>query len=69
MTQMLTRAIGKAIAGVRTSSNMKLQTSRVQVGFGSWIWNDSDAYQGNGQSHSWRDDEQCSGRLWKLDKE
>ena len=61
MIQTLTRAMGKAIAGA-TSSN-------VQVGFGCWIRNDSDAYQGNRQSHSWHDDEQCSGRLWMLDKE
>jgi hypothetical protein len=37
MTQTLTRAMGKAIAGAKTRN--------VQVGFGSWIRNDSDAYQ------------------------
>jgi hypothetical protein len=61
MTQMLSRAIGIAIVGARTS--------RIQVGFGSWIRNDSDAYQGNRHSDSWREDEQNSGGLWKLDKE
>ena len=61
MTQTLTRTIGKAIAGATTSN--------VQVGFGSSIRNDSDAYQGDRHSDSWREDEQNSGRLWKLDKE
>jgi hypothetical protein len=68
MTQTLSRAIGIAIVGAR---------SRIQVGFGSWIRNDSDAHQGNRQSNSWCEDElkyeatdeQSSGRLWKLDKE
>ena len=66
---MLTRARGMAILGARTSI--------IQVGFGSWIRNDSDAHQGNRQSNSWCEDElkyeatdeQSSGGLWKLDME
>ena len=66
---MLTRAIGIVIVGARTS--------RIQVGIGSSIRNDSDAYQGDRQSNSWCEDElkyettdeQSSGGLWKLDME